>query len=182
MSQIKYLDLTQEYARSRGAVHTAQEIEGQPELWKKVFNLVMEKKQSLGKFLEPIFKIKDLRVILTGAGSSAFIGNAIQGIFQSETNKITQAIATTDLVTHPEQFFLKKIPTLLISFARSGNSPESIETINLANAHCDEVFHLIITCNESGYLIHNSDHHNSYIFILPKSANDKSLAMTGSFT
>lgn len=182
MSKGKYLDLTQEYSRSRGAMHTAQEIAGQPELWKKVFNLVLEKRQSLEEFLEPIFKITDLRVILTGAGSSAFIGNAIQGIFQSGTNKITQAIATTDLVTHPQQFFLKKIPTLLVSFARSGNSPESIETINLANAHCDQVFHLIITCNENGYLIHNSNHHNTYIFILPKIANDKGLAMTGSFT
>ena len=182
MSQIKCLDLAHEYARSRGAVHTATEIAGQPELWKEIFNLVVEKRQSLGEFMEPVLKKNDLRVILTGAGSSAFIGNAIQGIFQSETNKITQAIATTDLVTYPAQFFIKNIPTLLVSFARSGNSPESIETINLANAHCDEVFHLIITCNESGYLIHNNDHHNSYIFILPKTANDKGLAMTGSFT
>ncbi len=182
MSQVKYLDLTNEYARSKGAMHTAREIAGQPKLWNEVFSLVLEKKQGLQEFLEPVFKIDGLRVILTGAGSSAFIGSTIQGIFQSETQKITQAIATTDLVTHPAQFFLRKIPTLLISFARSGNSPESIETINLANVHCDEIFHLIITCNENGYIIQNNHHHNSYIFLLPKIANDKGLAMTGSFT
>lgn len=182
MLQINQLNLIQEYSSARGAKHTAKEIAGQPKLWEKVFNMVLEKKKSLEEFLCPILILKDLRIILTGAGSSVFIGESVQGILQAETQRVTQAIATTDLVTHPELFFLKQVPTLLISFARSGNSPESMETVNLANICCDRIFHLIITCNENGRVIQNSNFNNYYIFILPEIANDKGLAMTGSFT
>ncbi len=182
MLQLKDLTLAQEYSSVIGAKHTAKEIAGQPKLWKEVCKLVLEQRQSLNNFLAPILMLKNLRIILTGAGSSAFIGEAVQGILQAETQRITQAIPTTDLVTHPELFFLAKAPTLLVSFARSGNSPESLETINLANLHCERIFHLIITCNENGRLIQNKTFNNSYIFILPPTANDKGLAMTGSFT
>src|ERR1700712_2811153 len=105
MVPFKYLDFTQEDVISRGAIHTSKEIAGQPKLWEDVLDSVLEKKQGLQKFLRPILNIKDLRIILTGAGSSAFIGESVQGIFQAETQRVTQAIATTDLVTHPALFF-----------------------------------------------------------------------------
>jgi len=141
-----------------------------------------EKSNSLDSFLRPVFAISNLRVILTGAGSSAFVGEAAQGIFQSETGKLTQAIASTDLVTHPSLYFLKDIPTLMVSFARSGNSPESYEAVRLANICCNTIFHLIITCNKNGDLLHHTKGKNVFTLLLPEKANDKSLAMTGSFT
>jgi len=166
---------------AKGSIHTSREIAGQPKLWEDVFDKIVQEKSDLHNFLAPVLGIKDLRIILTGAGSSAFIGEAVQGIVQKETQRITQAAATTDIITHPASYFLKEVPTLLISFARSGNSPESLEAINLANVYCDDVFHLIITCNQKGALIKNISG-NSFVFILPKAANDKGLAMTGSFT
>ncbi|MDQ6764013.1 MAG: SIS domain-containing protein [Bacteroidota bacterium] len=182
MLQLKDLNLAREYSGVRGAKHTASEIAGQPKLWKEVYKLVLEKKKSLEEFLSPILILKDVRIILTGAGSSAFIGESVQGILQAETQRVVQAIPTTDLVTHPELFFLKEVPTLLISFARSGNSPESLESIRLANIYSQRIFHLIITCNENGRLIKKSNFKNYYTLILPDCANDKGLAMTGSFT
>ena len=167
---------------AKGTTHTSREIAGQPKLWEEVFNKIVHEKRDLDNFLSPILALNDLRIILAGAGSSAFIGEAVQGIVQKETQRITQAIATTDLITHATSYFLKAVPTLLISFARSGNSPESLEAINLANLYCDRIFHLIITCNEKGAVIKNIDRGNSFVFILPKAANDKGLAMTGSFT
>jgi tagatose-6-phosphate ketose/aldose isomerase len=182
MLQPKDINLTREYNGVKGAKLTASEIAGQPKLWKEVFKQVLEKKDSLEKFLAPILLFKDVRIILTGAGSSAFIGESVKGILQAETRRVVQAIATTDLVTHPELFFLGEYPTLVISFARSGNSPESLETVRLANNYCKRIFHLIITCNENGRLIEKSNPANYYTFILPGAANDKGLAMTGSFT
>ncbi|MEO7960690.1 MAG: SIS domain-containing protein [Ginsengibacter sp.] len=182
MLQLKDLNLAREYSGVRGAKHTASEIAGQPKLWKEVCKLFLEKKESLEEFLAPVLMLKDVRIILTGAGSSAFIGECVQGIMQAETQRVVQAIPTTDLVTHPELFFLKEVSTLLISFARSGNSPESVEAVNLANLYCEHIFHLIITCNENGRVIQNSNFKNYYTFILPGIANDKGLAMTGSFT
>ena len=182
MSNNKSLCYFPNEINEEGAIHTAEEISGQPELWKEVYHNILSKKDNILSFLSPVLDLKDLRIILTGAGSSAFIGESVQGILQKDTQRITDAIATTDLVTHPELFFLKHVPTLLISFARSGNSPESLEAIKLADFYCREVFHLVITCNENGQVMQYAKGGNFYSFILPQAANDKGLAMTGSFT
>lgn len=182
MVHVRYLDYSLEELNENGGRHTAQEIARQPELWQQVYDLVCSKKEALTQFLTPLLQHKTLRIILSGAGSSAFIGEAVQGSMQAETGRLTQAIATTDLVTHPDLYFLRNVPTLLISFARSGNSPESLEAVNLANRHCRQVFHLIITCNKAGELVQHAVGKNCFRFILPDASNDKSLAMTGSFS
>jgi tagatose-6-phosphate ketose/aldose isomerase len=176
-----FLNFTPEELERKGGLHTASEIEGQPALWQEVYDLLLSQQDSLRSFLSPLLKNSDLRIILTGAGSSAFIGEAAQGIVQANTKKITDAIATTDIITHPELYFIREIPTLLVSFARSGNSPESLAAVQLANEYCQNVSHLIITCNRDGKLVQDKVA-NAYNLILPERANDKSLAMTGSFT
>ncbi len=182
MPDLKYLEFDRKELSKLGGYNTALEIAGQPELWKEVYQLILDKSDSLHLFLEPLMRLAHLRIILTGAGSSAFIGEAAQGIIQSDTGKITQAIASTDLVTHPQVFFLKEIPTLMVSFARSGNSPESIEAVRLANSYCDTIYHLVITCSKTGDLAQLAEETNVFTLILPEKSNDKSLAMTGSFT
>ncbi len=167
---------------SAGAAYTAQEISGQPELWLETYQALLKEKDQLQNFLNPILEKPGLQIIFTGAGTSAFIGEVLQGIFQKERKVVARAIATTDLVTHPEYYFLPSVPTLLISFARSGNSPESVKAMELANAMCREIYHLVITCNESGALAQQAAQGNGFVFLLPPRANDQSLAMTGSFT
>lgn len=165
-------------------LHTGQEIFGQPNLWEDVFNLINNQKERIESFIRPVLENQNLKIVLTGAGSSAFIGEAAQGLVQAATIRSTQAIATTDIVTHPELFFLKDTPTLLVSFARSGNSPESVEAVNLANQHCKNIYHFIITCNKDGQLARygKANPENCFSLVLPDESNDKSLAMTGSFT
>ena len=177
-----YLGFHREEILYKGGLDTATEIAGQPVLWKEVHQFVQLKSGLLNDFLRPVLAMDNLRIILTGAGSSAFIGEAAQGIIQSETRKLTQAIASTCLVTHPSLYFLKDVPTLMVSFARSGNSPESFEAVRLANMCCDTVFHLIVTCNKNGQLVQHTKGTNVFTLVLPDKANDKSLAMTGSFT
>ncbi|EKF55212.1 tagatose-6-phosphate ketose/aldose isomerase [Galbibacter marinus] len=162
--------------------HTEKEIKAQPRLWNETFSLLVETKKDIALFLSPILQLKDLRIILTGAGSSAFVGEVAQGTIQQQTNLPTQLVATTDLVTHPEAFFIKQRPTLLISFARSGNSPESLEAASLLDQHCDNAYHLIITCNPEGKLANFDTKNPLYSIQLPEETNDKSLAMTSSFT
>lgn len=176
--------MTKPVGKKRG-LHTETEIEGQPKLWDAIYGLVLDKKAEIKQFLLPLLQRQNLQIILTGAGSSAFIGEAAQGLVQKHTGCNTKAIATTDIVTHPELFFQPGQPTLLISFARSGNSPESLETVKLADSFCEEqVYHLIITCNKDGELMNFAAENNarSYAILLPEASNDKSLAMTGSFT
>jgi tagatose-6-phosphate ketose/aldose isomerase len=71
---------------------------------------------------------------------------------------------------------------LLISFARSGNSPESAQAIILSEKLSKSVSHLIITCNNESELIESVSSKNKFVFLLPPEANDKGLAMTASFT
>lgn len=162
--------------------HTVREIGNQPELWKETFEHVLRQKAPLTAFLNRAFENKNIQIILAGAGTSAFIGEILHQPFGRNTGVVTKMIPTTDIVTHPEDFFQQTIPTLLVSFARSGDSPESLAAFELAQKICDKIYHLVITCNPDGKLAEVARTKNSYVFLLPQGANDQALAMTGSFT
>ena len=164
-----------------GGEFTSKEILGQPDLWLKLFESVKNRASEIVEFIEKTKKSESLYVILTGAGTSAFIGDALVGTFQKKMGLVTKAVATTDLVTHPEYFFQHNKDVLLISFARSGNSPESAKAVQLAEQFSHKAFNFVITCSKNSKLKEalNSD---DFTFFLPPEADDKSLAMTGSFT
>ncbi|MCR6722558.1 MAG: SIS domain-containing protein [Chitinophagaceae bacterium] len=170
------------YWEQRGAQHTAREIQQQPRLWEETWQTVNVQKAPLEEFLTEAYAHSDLEIILTGAGSSAFIGEILAGPFQHFTQKKTSAYATTNLITHPQHFFNPDRTLLLVSFARSGNSPESVAAMDMANKFCKKVYHLVVTCSSSGKLARNASSHPSFVFLLPDHANDQALAMTGSFS
>jgi tagatose-6-phosphate ketose/aldose isomerase len=176
-----YLQIPVEELSRVGGLETAREIAQQPALWEKTAGLVRERRPELEAFLNRAYGTEGLEVILTGAGTSAYIGDILHGYFQKNTGKCCVPIATTDLLTHPELYFQGKT-ILLISFARSGNSPESLAAVNLANCFCRQVFHLVITCNPQGSLAGILPGETAFIFLLPAEADDLSVAMTGSFT
>ena len=165
----------------KGAVHTAREISQQPDLWQQISGDVSAEQVRLGKFLKAALHGSQ-RIILTGAGTSAFIGLSLTGLLQRKTGLITQAIATTDLVSHPMDHFHPDIPLLLISFARSGNSPESVAAASLAQEISKACYHLVITCNPEGNLARYGSGDKKFVFALPREANDEGLAMTSSYT
>lgn len=161
---------------------TTTEIEGQPDLWiKTIYQL--KNNESIQSFLCPLIEKAHLNIILTGAGSSAFIGESVQHLFHLKTGINVNAISTTTLVTHFKEFVDPEAPLLLISFARSGNSPESNAVVDIAENLCKEVHHIAITCNENGQLAHRiNELKNGLTITLPPESEDLGLAMTGSFT
>jgi tagatose-6-phosphate ketose/aldose isomerase len=177
----KYLDLDVHKLENIGGLYTAKEIAGQPALWLKLIDLFKNKENEIITFLNTCLPLTD-RIVLTGAGTSAYVGLTLQATFQKQFEVVTQAVPTTDLVTHPEDCFSEKERILLVSFARSGNSPESVAAVNLADQLCLECFHLIITCDEKGELANYSGSSQKLILVLPPESNDKSLAMTGSYS
>ena len=179
---MKYLNYQTADLKSKGGFYTAEEISSQPKLWMETYCKLFDEKEKIGSFLDKILANDNLSVILTGAGTSAFIGEALAGGFQKKWEVDVRAIATTDLITHPDNYFIRSKPTLLISFARSGDSPESLASVELANKYCDELYELNITCNKDGELAKKAGAGNSYVFLLPEETNDKSLAMTSSFS
>lgn len=70
----------------------------------------------------------------------------------------------------------------MVSFARSGDSPESLVAVNLGEKIFSEIYHPIITRNPKGQLALNANGSNSYVLWMPANANDKGLAMKGSFS
>lgn len=161
--------------------YTYKEIRQQPALWSEVWEIIRGKKDEILAFVGDFVNRMDTEVIFTGAGSSFFIGEIVSPFFQKDTGVSSRAIETTEIVTHPGFYINGNKKTLMISFARSGNSPESVAAINLANKVSSNIKHLIITCNIDGALAKLKGD-NIYSIILPEKANDKSLAMTSSVT
>lgn len=178
-----YLDISENLLKGKNGYWTAKEICQQPEMWKKTKEILDEKAPAIKKFLEPLIKTANLRIILTGAGSSSYIGECLAPFLLNETNKNVTAIATTDLVSGPQLYFQKDVPTLLVSFSRSGSSPESMAAVELSKQMVKNCYQLIITCNEEGelYKMGKGDK-NSLSVVMPEETNDKSLAMTSSFS
>lgn len=177
-----FSELDSRALESLGAGDTVREILGQPELWGATLARMEAERPRLLPFLLEALAARDRCVILTGAGSSAFIGELLQGPLTRRMGRSVKAIPTTDLVTHPRECLVRDAPTLLVSFARSGNSPESVAAIDRVDAAVDDVRHLIITCNPEGLLARHRTPSPRAVFLLPPQANDEALAMTGSFT
>ena len=161
--------------------YTMKEIYQQPILWQKIYDMVEGNESSIAAFMKSIIDANS-DVIFTGAGSSFFIGEMVSSIFQKDTGLSSRAISSTEIVTHPDEFINSNKPTLLVSFARSGNSPESLASVNIANKVSNKVKHLIITCNKEGALSELKNDKDSFVLVLPDEANDRSLAMTSSVT
>jgi len=164
-----------------GAVHTANEIAAQPELWLKIYRQILKEKERILSYLNDSLP-EVSKIILTGAGTSAFIGLSLHGIFSRSYKIHTSAVATTDLVSHPKDYFFNNEVIMLISFARSGNSPESMAVVELADKLCKKCYHMVITCDATGQLAKWQSDSTNLIILLPAEANDKSLAMTGSYS
>ena len=123
------------------------------------------------------------KVIFTGAGTSEYVGNIASEYLKTSDKYIFESIATTDLVSNPYLHFEKNNPTLLVSFARSGNSPESLAAVELGEQLVNDFYNLAITCAPEGKLaLKLKDDNNSYVFIEPDGTNDKGFAMTSSFS
>lgn len=176
------IDQDIEAKKNKRGAYTSSEINRQTKTWISTWKKIQDEEDDLTNFLNPIFDLQNLNIVLTGAGSSAFIGNVVSTKWQQCSSHTARAIPTTDLVTHFEDHISAQTPLLLISFARSGNSPESSEAIRLANDICRSVHHLIITCNPKGKLARMKDQDKTSVFLLPGEAEDQSLAMTNSFT
>ncbi len=173
--------------------YTFDEIHQQPAMWRKELKALLAAKAEVSAFMHK-YLTPDTDIVLTGAGTSAFIGDALCPIMRGMWRNV-RSVPTTDIVTHAKYLLDAERPLLLVSFARSGNSPESVAAVNLANKVCKNVAHVYITCNKSGKLALQAQPtpnpslkggenkpENILLLLLPEETDDKSLAMTSSFS
>jgi tagatose-6-phosphate ketose/aldose isomerase len=182
MSPLFDIDLAEWTAR--GGAWTAREIAQQPAVWQATGELLAgDSARATAAWLEALLARRDLRVVLTGAGTSAFIGECLAPALAQRTQRRVEAIPTTDLVAGPQAWFQRDVPTLLVSFARSGSSPESAAALALADRFVDDCHHLVLTCNAAGELcVQGQAHPRCRVLVLPEASHDRGFAMTSSFT
>lgn len=154
----------------RGRV-TYSEIRQQPELW----SMTVERVGSS----EARKIVQGRAPVICGAGSSAYAASAVAATWMNAV-----AIPTTDLLTYSRKDLLQLAPALvsngvLVSLARSGDSPESVGVITRIQQMFPDVMHLAITCNECGAMVRLP---GVNALVLDPRTNDRSLVMTSSFS
>ena len=170
-----------------GAKITTREIEQQPELWQQTWSIYQNNKNKITDFLDQINqKWGKVRVIFTGAGTSAYVGNTIMPYLQKNGDRKKydfEAIDTTKIVSTPEDYLAKDTPTILVSFARSGNSPESVATVELAKKLVTNLYQIAITCAPEGHLAQDLEGDpTGLVLLMTEKSLDQGFAMTGSFS
>jgi len=170
-----------------GAEITTAEIKQQPELWAETFALYSKRRCAISTFLKNIKEKHDrVRVIFTGAGTSAYVGDTVTPYLKGKVDEWQwdlQSVATTAIVSNPYHFLKEDIPTLLVSFARSGNSPESVATVELAQQIVNNLYQITITCSMEGKLAQRAEGDDrNLLLLMPEKSNDQGFAMTGSYT
>lgn len=162
---------------------TEKEIRQQPNMWLNTYQSVSNYKSAIDHFLQPLFAKANLRILLTGAGSSAFIGDTLAPILSRELSVPIMSVSTTDIVSDPVSYIPQDCPLLLVSFARSGSSPESVAALEFAQLRNTQCYHLIITCNPQGALYQQyKDIENALVLPIPEQTCDRGFAMTSSMT
>ena len=178
-----YFGLQATRIEQSGATWTTKEINQQPAVWKKVAAQALRYSVEIDQFIAALLDNHRLRIVLTGAGTSAFIGDCLAPAMSHTLGRWVDAVSTTDLVARPDGYLYRDVPTLLVSFARSGNSPESVAAIDLCEQFVSNCQHLIITCNREGKLSERGNAmRNAKVIVLPDETNDRSFAMTSSFS
>ncbi|WP_086349503.1 SIS domain-containing protein [Candidatus Enterococcus clewellii] len=179
---------TADILKEMGADITTGEIKQQPELWQETLEIYKKNEEAIYAFLEKIKREtqRKIRVIFTGAGTSQYVGDTLVPYLtrQGDTRNFSfESIGTTDIVGAPYDYLLPEEPTILVSFARSGNSPESLAAVAVADKLVKQLYHITITCAADGQLALAAEgKENILLLLMPPKSNDKGFAMTGSFT
>jgi tagatose-6-phosphate ketose/aldose isomerase len=164
--------------RRLGYFHTLREICQQPSTWMQTCALMQSQAAPLQAQLAGICGL-----ILTGSGSSEYAGDCVRLLLQNELGIVTQAIGGGVLLTHPDSALPQGRPGLMVSLARSGDSPESAGALALMLSTQPEIRHLVLTCNATGKLARTYRHDPRVTVItLGEETNDRGLVMTSSFT
>ncbi len=165
---------------------TLKEIKQQPEMWQDTLKKFHERNTQIEDFFKKIKEKHDfVRVIFTGAGTSHFAGEVLTSYLNRKGREgfYYECFGTTDLVSNPYDYLESDTPIILVSFARSGNSPESVKAVELSKQLKKDIYQIYITCNENGELANLAKNdENALSFLLHPSTNDKGFAMTSSFS
>lgn len=162
--------------KNGGGNHTINEVMQQTDVWEKV----RKNLSSYKKIYSNVVESNATRVVFTGAGSSEYIGSCIYRYLNNSVKDFQfEVIANTDIVVNPRYYFNEDERVILVSFGRSGNSPESLQAMKVVEQVTKNVVHIVITCNKDGKM---AEYNCDNLVVLPDETHDRGFAMTSSFT
>ncbi|WP_058271162.1 SIS domain-containing protein [Olsenella massiliensis] len=179
---------TVEELKELGADITTKEIAQQPDLWEETLRIFDEQAEQIEAFVARAKALgghERTHVIFTGAGTSAYVGDTLTPYLRRHGDSDAfefAAIDSTAIVPAPYDCLRSEDPTVLVSFARSGNSPESLAAVERARQVVKNILFLNITCAPEGSLAQQSKGDKNALTLLLPGANDRGFAMTGSFS
>lgn len=166
-----------------GGADTAREIAQQPALWQTLAQDLAQAGDRVQAFLGDRLADPNQRVLFTGAGSSGFIAEMVADAINAQWPAEVRAVHTTSLLTHPALYLQRARPTLLVSFGRSGSSPESVAAVERVRSDVDDARFLDITCNADGELARRgAGRADTCTLLMPPASCDRAFAMTSSLT
>jgi tagatose-6-phosphate ketose/aldose isomerase len=162
----------------RGYGHTLREISQQPLTWIETADRVRALSSAIAESLAGVSAI-----VLTGSGSSFYAAECVAPSLQRRLSLPVSAVPAGLILTHPQSCLPPSGPFLLVSLARSGDSPESRAAVDSVLEFRPQARHLFITCNSEGALATSyRDRPGIRTIVLDEKTDDRSLVMTSSFT
>lgn len=164
-------------AFGEGFRHTIREICQQPATWSDTARHLKEFRRMVAESLASC-----QRIVLTGSGSSQYAGECAAPALERDLGRTVEVAGGGELLLKRRASVAGE-PTLVVSLARSGESPESAAVVDTLLETEPRTHHLIITCNSEGKLAKAfADQSRVRVIDLGPQVNDRSLVMTSSFT
>ncbi len=181
------VELPEEEQKERGLFFTPREIAQQPETWETTLRIFKAHQGRICEFLDATGVRASLEerpvVMLIGAGTSDYIGQALELLLRQKWGCEVSTVASTDLLPNLEEYVVPGRRYLWISFSRSGDSPEGVAVLEQALQLYPGVAHLVVTCNAQARMTEVcKGSKQACVVVLDDAVNDRSLAMTSSFT
>jgi len=183
-----FVDLPFEEKEARGLLFTPAEIAQQPTTWRTTLGIFEKHQARIVAFLEAV----DVRgpvadrpsVFLIGAGTSDYVARALEILLRQKWGCEVSPVASTDLLPNLDDYIVPGRKYLWVSFSRSGDSPEGVAVLEQALKRYPSVIsHIVVTCNAEARMVALCEGvANAAVIVLDDAVNDRSLAMTSSFT
>jgi tagatose-6-phosphate ketose/aldose isomerase len=174
----RLLEAPIEEQHGRGYFHTLHEILQQPSSWIHTAQQMSERVSDLRECIAGANLL-----VLTGSGSSEYAGDCVRLPLRKQLEINAVAIGGGALLAQAVKPLPPERPGLVISIARSGDSPESVGALSLLLNSDPELRHLVLTCNAAGKLATSfRGNLRVRVIALEDGTNDRSLVMTSSFT
>jgi tagatose-6-phosphate ketose/aldose isomerase len=175
--------MTPDERQRPGYTDTVREICQQPDTWEQTADDLIARADEIAGFLHHQDGTSARPVVLTGSGSSLYVAECAALSLQAQLGVVVRAIPAALLLTDVEGCLTAADQALVVSFARSGDSPESTAILDLLLHRSPFCRHLPITCNALGKLATAyREEPRVMTLVLDPRTNDRSLVMTSSFT